>query len=230
MIADKVKAAIRREIAIGGWRPGVRIPSERELVARFGCARMTVHLALRELQDEGLVVRRLGSGTYVADLQPISSQLKVRDIREEIAGRGHRHDFRVLALAEVAIPAEIADALRAPGLKRAFHCRLLHRENDVPVQIEDRYVNPRVVPDFLSVDLAHDTPSAFLFARLPLTEADHAVEAILADAEQARLLGIRERDPVLMISRRTASMGRVSTIARLYHPGARFRLFDHFEA
>ena len=84
-------------IEAGGWQPGVRLPSERELEARFHCARLTVRRALQELQSEGLVIRRHGSGSYVADLVPISNILTIKDIHREIVDRGHRHDSRVLA-------------------------------------------------------------------------------------------------------------------------------------
>src|SRR5271154_1996461 len=94
-----VKAALRERIAQGGWQPGVRLPSERELVQAFGCARMTVHRALRELEADGLVERRRGSGSYVAALEPISNQLQVRDIGEEIRARGQRHSTRVCRVA-----------------------------------------------------------------------------------------------------------------------------------
>ena len=94
-----VKAALRERIAQGGWQPGVRLPSERELVQTFGCARMTVHRALRELEEEGLIERRQGSGSYVAELHPISNLLKVRDIHEEIRERGHVHSTRVCDVA-----------------------------------------------------------------------------------------------------------------------------------
>ena len=71
-----VKTSIEERIAAGGWQPGVRLPSERELVQEFGCARMTVHRALRELEAEGLIERRQGSGSYVAELHPISNLLQ----------------------------------------------------------------------------------------------------------------------------------------------------------
>src|SRR3954467_14488476 len=92
---ETVKTSIQQRIADGGWQPGVRLPSERELVQTFGCARMTVHRALRELEEEGLIERRQGSGSYVAELHPISNLLQVRDIHDEIRERGHAHATRV---------------------------------------------------------------------------------------------------------------------------------------
>src|SRR5882672_3390222 len=104
---ETVKTSIQQRISDGGWKPGVRLPSERELVQEFGCARMTVHRALRELEAEGLIERRQGSGSYVAELTPISNLLQVRDIHDEIAGRAHRHDTRLIEVVRERAGAEV---------------------------------------------------------------------------------------------------------------------------
>ncbi|HTT20894.1 MAG TPA: GntR family transcriptional regulator [Candidatus Sulfotelmatobacter sp.] len=57
---------LQSEISSGRYRPGKRLPSEAELVRRFGASRMTVFRAMHELQALGLVTRRVGSGTYVS--------------------------------------------------------------------------------------------------------------------------------------------------------------------
>src|SRR3954462_14942468 len=109
---ETVKTSIEQRIAAGGWQPGVRLPSERELVHEFGCARMTVHRALRELEEEGLIERRQGSGSYVAELHPISNLLQVRDIHDEIRERGHAHAARVCRASRTRCDAAIAAAMR----------------------------------------------------------------------------------------------------------------------
>lgn len=63
---QQVYAALRREIQAGRLRSGDRLPSEADLVRRFGTSRITVGRAVRDLQLAGLVERRAGSGTYVA--------------------------------------------------------------------------------------------------------------------------------------------------------------------
>lgn len=64
---EKVKQEISEKIASGIWQPHDRIPSEAELVAQYGFSRMTINRALRELTDEGLLVRLQGVGTFVAE-------------------------------------------------------------------------------------------------------------------------------------------------------------------
>jgi GntR family histidine utilization transcriptional repressor len=225
---ETVKTSIQERIAAGGWQPGVRLPSERELVQEFGCARMTVHRALRELEVEGLIERRQGSGSYVAELHPISNLLQVRDIHDEIIERGHQHTTLVCGIAREKASADIAAAMRLRRGAAVFHCKLVHLENGVPIQFEDRHVNPALAPDLLGRDLSTVTPSAVLFEHAPLTEAEQVVEAVLATAEQARLLDVQPGSALLMVSRRTVSQGQVASVARLYHPGTRYRLIGSF--
>lgn len=225
---ETVKTSIQQRIADGGWKPGVRLPSERELVQQFGCARMTVHRALRELEAEGLIERRQGSGSYVAELHPISNLLQVRDIHDEIAERGHAHTTRVFAVGRERATADVAVAMRMRKGSPVFRCQLLHLENGVPIQFEDRHVNPSLAPDLLERDLTAVTPSAVLFEHAPLTEAEQVVEAVIASPEQARLLDVPAGSALLMVSRRTISQGAVASVARLYHPGARYRLIGSF--
>jgi GntR family transcriptional regulator of arabinose operon len=81
----QVLGSLRREIHAGRWKVGDRLPSEAELVARFGVSRITVGRAVRELQMAGLVERRAGSGTYVKAATPaggLSFGLLIPDLGE----------------------------------------------------------------------------------------------------------------------------------------------------
>ncbi len=61
---------------------------------------------------------------------------------------------------------------------------MVHYENEVPVQIEDRCVNAAVVPDYLHQDYTATTPHDYLSLIAPLTEGEHIVEAVQATAEE----------------------------------------------
>ena len=225
-----VRSAIRSAIEDGGWKPGFRLPAERDLVRKYDCARMTVRRALQDLEAEGLIVRRHGSGTYVADLQPISNVLKVKDIHDEILERGHKHHSRLLARSRMKAGAGIAEAMRLRPGAGVFRCEVIHYENGVPIQYEERFVNPAVVPDFLALDLTFHTASSHLFERAPLTAAEQVVEAVNADDALAGHLNVEVGAALLRVSRRTISQGQVASIARLYHPGHAYRLIGVFSA
>jgi GntR family transcriptional regulator, arabinose operon transcriptional repressor len=71
----KILEKLRDEISAGRYKPGQRLPSEAELVIRYGASRMTVFRAMRELQSMGIVTRRVGSGTFVSQTAPSGSHV-----------------------------------------------------------------------------------------------------------------------------------------------------------
>jgi GntR family histidine utilization transcriptional repressor len=184
---------------------------------------------LRELQAEGLVERTQGVGTFAAHLSRVSSTLTIRDLHEEIAARGHRHHAEVHVAARERAPAELAAQLGLAAGASVFHTLIVHFENDVPLQCEDRYVNPACAPGFLEVDLSLVTPTHYLLEVAPLWEAQYSIQACLPSAQEARLLGIGIGDPCLAVVRRTMSRGVAITIARLVHPGSRYQLEGRFK-
>jgi len=226
----KVKHGILEAVRCGHWRPHQRIPSENELVRRYGVSRMTVNRALRELSQEGWLRRVQGVGTFVADTRAQSALVEVRDIAEEIEVRGHRHSADVLILGEQPAAAAVAEALGVREGTRVFHSLLVHRDNDLPVQLEERFVRPDAAPAYLAQDFTRTTPHAYLMEAAPLSEAEHVIEAVMADEREAHLLELNKPEPCLLLHRWTWSNGRTVSFAHLLFPGSRYRLGEHFVA
>ena len=224
----QVKQALKAGLSQGRWRTGELMPSEAELVLQFGVSRMTVNRALRELQSEGMVDRVQGVGTFAAQLHRISSTLTIRDLHDEIAERGHRHEARVQLARKESAPAALARQLGlAPGAP-VFHTLIVHSEEGVALQCEDRYVNPACAPDYLSVDFTQTTPTHYLFQATALWRAQYSIEAALPTRQEAALLGIGVHDPCLVVVRRTFTRDAAITIARLVQPGTRYTLHGEF--
>jgi GntR family histidine utilization transcriptional repressor len=221
----RVKDFITERVLSGDWPSGQRVPSENELTAQFGVSRMTVNRALRELTAEGWLTRVQGAGSFVAEQKPQSALLEVRNIRTEIMARGHRHSADLIALDSQPATREVAQALEVRAGSRVFHSLLVHRENGVPVQLEERHVNPLFAPRYQEQDFTRLTPYEYLTAVGPIAEAEHIIEAVEASAEVCRYLELRHPEPCLRLTRRTWSNGLVATRARLTHPGSRFRFF-----
>ncbi len=224
-----IKQHLLDGLAAGRWAPGVLMPSEAQLVVRFAVSRMTVNRALRELQAEGLVTREQGVGTFAAPLHPVSSTLTIRDLHEEIGARGHRHHAVVhTQAAETATPALAAQLGLDPGAE-VFHTLIVHFDNGVPLQCEDRYVNPACAPGYLAVDFTTTTPTHYLFETTALWRAQYSIEAARATVQETALLGIAPTEPCLVVVRRTFTVDAAITIARLVHPGALYRLDGEFQ-
>jgi GntR family histidine utilization transcriptional repressor len=157
---QQVKTYLAQELARGTWLPGQRMPSESELMRRFSVSRMTVNRALRELQAEGLIERTQGVGTFAAPLHRVSSTLTIRDLHEEITARGHRHHAEVHLAREESASAVVATQLRLARGAPVFHTLIVHFENGLALQCEDRYVNPACAPDYLRADFTQENATA----------------------------------------------------------------------
>ena len=169
-------------------------------------------------------MRIQGVGTFVAERKGYSALFEVRNIAEEIAERGHSHSASVVLLdAEKASP-ETADFLDLPLGARVFRSIIVHSENDMPVQIEDRFVNPAAAPHYLGQDFTAITPNAYLTREAPLSGAEHIVEAVLPEPWECKLLVTLRTEPCLAIRRRTWSGDTMVSLARLLYPGSRYRL------
>jgi GntR family histidine utilization transcriptional repressor len=221
---ERVKRLIGERIKAGTWRPGDRIASEADLVRALGVSRMTVNRALREMTLDGTLTRVQGVGTFVATQKPQAALFEVRNIAEEIAERGHQHEAEVLKLEALPAPEEIARTFAMRAGTRVFHSVLLHRENGLPVQIEDRYVDPRLVPGYLEQDFTLQTPYVYLTRVAPISEAEHVIEAVLTAPWERKHLKIEANEPCLQLTRRTWSGGKPVSQVRLLYPGSRYRL------
>jgi GntR family histidine utilization transcriptional repressor len=225
---ERIKTAIRHKVRAGEWKPGDKIPSENDLAKTLKASRMTVNRALRELSEQGELVRRGGVGTFVAEPRPASTLLMIARIGDEIRARGHRYDWSVIKKNREKASAEVAAALDLAEGSPIFHIVCLHRENGVPVQFEDRYVNPVCVPRFLDQTFEKQPPSEYLLSVLPADEIEHTVDAVLPNAEAA-LLKVAKNEPCLLLTRRTWSGITPVTFARLLYPAARYRLGCRFK-
>ena len=190
---------------------------------------MTVNRALRELAAEGLVTRVQGSGTVVAQLNRIYSTLAFRDIHEEILERGHVHSSRVVRNGRIRAGAALARSFGLAAGARMFHSVLVHLEDGVPIQFEDRLVNPAAAPDYLSADFTSTTPTHYLVEHAPLTEASYSIEACLPTALEASSLGLSPAAPCLVMTRCTRSGVHVASLARLVYPGLLYSFHGAFQ-
>ncbi len=155
-----IKNHVLAQIHAGVWKEGDAIPAEEALAREFGVSRMTVNRAIRELSDEQIVERVQGSGTYVAQQKYQSTLVEIRNIADEIAARGHHHRSELQRLERVRAGEALARSFRLKARTTLFRSVVVHYENHLPIQVEDRRVNPQVAPDYLTQDFATQTPNA----------------------------------------------------------------------
>ena len=224
----RVKQAISQKISSGEWLSDQRVPSESEMVKALSVSRMTVNRALRELTGEGILIRHQGVGTFVAKKKTHSALSEVHDIAEEIISRGQQHTAKLIEVIRANATPEEAMNLGVRTNHSIFRSTVLHFENELPIQIEERVVNAELAPEYDKQDFKNNQTYKYLMTVAPMTEAEHLVEAVIATSAECELLQIESNAPCLQIKRRTWCNNQLVTTSRLLSPGSRFQLFGHF--
>jgi GntR family histidine utilization transcriptional repressor len=223
-----IKAHVLAQIHEGVWKEGDAIPGEEALAREFGVSRMTVNRAIRELSDEQIVERVQGSGTYVAQQKYQSTLVEIRNIADEIAARGHQHRSELHRLERMKAGEALGRRFGLPPEHKLYHSVVVHFENEQPIQVEDRHVNPNVAPDYLAQNFNSLTPNAYLMSVAPLQGVRFEIEANLPPANIREMLHMNAGEPCLLLHRQTQSMGQVASVADMWHPALRYRFAGSF--
>lgn len=189
---------------------------------------MTANRALRELQSAGVVVRRAGRGSFIAEPRPIGQLIEIRNIADEVRSRGHAYRARVIKNAEIRADADKAAQMEVAVGTKIFHSVIVHHEVEFPIQVEERFVLASAAPHYGRMDFSVSTPNEYLTRVAPLERVEHRVCASMPDQAMRAMLGLAQNEPVLLMTRRTWSRGRLVSHAWLTHPGNRFELSAAF--
>ena len=195
----RIHGDIRARIQSGELAPGDRVASERQLADRYGVSLMTARHAMNVLEGDGLVERRLGSGTFVAP--PRIHFNRLQGFTEQMAARGERARSRIVSIQVLDDEIEAAARLGlAPG-SRLVRLERVRLGGSEPFAFETTYLPEREFPG-----LARSVRAAgSLFETLRRDHgvepeyAEEEVDALSADARLAHLLDIPRGSPLLRI-------------------------------
>jgi LacI family transcriptional regulator len=202
---DTISQELRAEIACGRYEASGRLPSEAQLVERFGVSRPTIARALRDLQAEGLIQRRAGSGTYVQPPGRVPSAAKVLGLL--VPERGTTEIFE-------AICGELGALARVHGFGLLW--------GGSPMPYADRDSTPEHAAEVCRQFIEKEVTGVF-FAPLEYTaEKDRVNRELL---EQLRQSGI----PVVLLDRDIAPFPKRSEfdLVSLDNFSAGFMLAEH---
>jgi len=194
---------LEHEIAVGRWDPGFRLPSESELCTHFGLSRTTIRQALARLEQEGLISRRKGQGTFVAETRARSWLLQSSGgfFQEEVERMGRLVTSVVLrTVVRGPLPAWATAALGLAGAEGAT----LERVRSIDGYVAMFNVN-HLPPGLAELVLPLDDPNESLYQRLKERAGVEAaggrrvLEAVRAEERLAQLLEVPVGDPLVFI-------------------------------
>lgn len=225
----QIKQMILQKIHEGEWQAGQAIAPELTLAQQFGVSRMTVNRALKELSEEKVLERRQGSGTFVTQRHFSHTFVEIRNIAQDIQAQNRHYRAQVLEkqLLEFSqLPDNVQTqfcALSENDLGQIATVKIIHFADNVPLQFEERWVNHRRVPDFLTQDFTQVNTSEYLIAHAPLQSGEYTISAEVANKVIAKALSIKVNSPVLLLNRKTVSQDQVLTVVNMWHAGERYR-------
>ncbi|GAA3085180.1 GntR family transcriptional regulator [Streptosporangium carneum] len=202
-LADELRAGI----ADGTYPPGSRLPSESELALRHGASRGTIRQAFALLAADGLISSRKGARRLVTQAAPVQSFSQLHSFSQWAASIGETPGGRVVSLVRRG-PTELeAERLGLDPGARVYHLTRLRLLSGRPVMIERTAYVERVGALVGGIDADNESITLRLEELgVVFAHAEHTVSAVPADAEDARLLGVRPRTPLLRELRRTTDL------------------------
>src|SRR6266404_6464306 len=195
----KIQATILKRLESGQLKPGDAVDSERELARIHRVSLMTARHALTALEREGMVVRRRGSGTFIAP--PKIHFNKLMSYTEQMAGRSLGASSKVLFLKAVASDHEAAARLSLPPTSNVIKLERLRHAAGEPLAFETCYLNGPEFSGLLDAPVGRESLFALLERNynVELGYADEEIDATAADPRIAELLAVPRREPLLRI-------------------------------
>ncbi len=194
-IADAVRRQLRDD--------GERIASEHSLCAQFKVSRPTIRQALDVLVQEGRLYRHPGRGTFSTATVGGDRKLRVIGSIDDMMALGDETWFKLLTRESLAVPANIARALRLPPASRGYRVVGVRHADGGPFQHVTAWVPPAIGAALSEEDLSRTALFGVIERQLavPIKFLEQVAAAALAPRHVAELLHVRPRTPLLLFER-----------------------------
>jgi GntR family transcriptional regulator len=220
---------LRAKIRSGEWKEAQIIPSEPELIHQYGVSRIVIRQVLNRLVSEGLIYRQQGRGSFVSERTLEEGLSRIISFTEDMHQRGLTPKTRVLFNGLVPALEDIAERLDIHPGEELARLERLRLANDEPMSIEESYLVHRTFPGVLNEDFALVPLRETLRQKfgIRITRARQVIRTVQSTGEQARLLTIPAKSPLLLIERVSFSEANQPVeFLRIFYRGDRYSLYN----
>ncbi len=228
-VADVLRDRIRQRI----WRPGDRLPSEKELCQELGISSITMRHAMSILVSEGLLTRVQGKGSFVAsDHVFVQGPSRLTSFTEDARARGWHCYAKVLGF-EIVTSSEVSSKLELPGGASLIKLSRLRMADGLPVAFQVAYLPALIFPGLDSFDLAEESLYEVMkreYGIRPATACE-TYRAIQVTEAQGRILSCPTGSPAFQVERLSSDgIGRKIEIVESIMRADRYSLVLHLVA
>lgn len=193
---------LKKKITDGEWEQNAMVPTESELMETFSVGRETVRRAVLKLVSEGYLYRRRGKGTFVCRPRPEDGMEQLVSFTSEMLARGYKPGTLVLNHDQRLPDQEVKSILNLPEGEEITYIKRLRTANDLPVAVEESYLNRAILGDVDEEKLGGSFYNYLVYdKKLRLGRVMQEISSILADEDTAKLLEVEPGHPVLQLSR-----------------------------
>ncbi|MCK1215701.1 GntR family transcriptional regulator [Streptococcus uberis] len=200
-LVDMLELKIRESMS-----PNDKLLSERELSEHYGVSRITVRLALKELEIRGLIYKKQGKGTYVSGInEPATDLSAAYSFTEEMRKQGREPKTTILSFEKLTVTSYLSNLLDVNKGTEIFELERLRLADDKPLMLERTFL-PFQKFSTLSEEMLRQKPLYDIFSEdyhEMVRFAEEEFYASIALDYEASLLEIKKGDPVLHVIRKT---------------------------
>jgi len=222
----QIRDILREQVLNGHYQTHDKLPSEKQLMDRFGVSRITVRHALGALEQEGMVFKIAGKGCYVAKVKPAQQLAHLQGFAEAMNSKGYEACNRVLSIQTIAATPAVARCFAIQPASSMVEMRRVRYLDRIPVSVDVTYFHPDLGMRLAREDLV--TRDIFLILEndygIALGRADLSIEATVADTTLAAELDIQPGAALLALERLTFTReGEPLELDYIHYRGDRFR-------
>jgi GntR family transcriptional regulator len=222
----QVEAVLASNIADGTLPPGSQLPTENELIERFGVSRPTIRKAVQNLAGRGLIEIQRGKGTFVTHPKITQTLTSLSGFVEDMEALGRKPTARLIDKQTVPAGKSVARQLALVEGTLVVKIQRVRLADGIPVSFDETYLPQEIGEKIITNNLETEPIFSLLEQKydLPLVEAEYRLEAVSAEPFVAKALDIVPGSPLFLIERTSYCLGNQPIdYERLYYRGDMIR-------
>ncbi len=198
-ISQHLRDAIEKNV----YAPKEKLPSEKELAVQFKVSRITVRRALQTLENENLIRRSQGLGSFVCDAKAGQPALDLTDFAEDMARAGRKATSKVLTKKLVPASEKVCLALKVKKGTKVLELTRLRLADEKPIAIDKTYLPVFYAQLIEGEDLENETIYEILETKYGITiqRGCIKIKAVSLEKEWSEHLHTSKGDPTLQVER-----------------------------